>query len=216
MLSPCHHGFVYVNPDSSDPSLGWTPFGVYLGHSADLVSKKGSLFCLGDLSCGLPDSASTMELGWCRYEEGAGSSCLGPLFWQQRWERAPWLLISDLALLPSAAGPASGSPSPLLASLTLPARPLQPPLDLKHLLAFHLNGTTPLSLFPNFSTVWAGQEGGGYVQGRGLGKEDDSAGPRCYQIRTSCHLPRDEDDIIPTPPSQLFRVGVFCFVFVFF
>ncbi|XP_028636459.1 zinc finger protein 385C isoform X1 [Grammomys surdaster] len=51
------------------------------------------------------------------------------------------------------AGPASSAPSPLLASLTLPTRPLQPPLDLKHLLAFHLNGTTPLSLFPNFSTM---------------------------------------------------------------
>ncbi|EDM06055.1 rCG33734 [Rattus norvegicus] len=50
-------------------------------------------------------------------------------------------------------GPASSAPSPLLASLTLPTQPLQPPLDLKHLLAFHLNGTTPLSLFPNFSTM---------------------------------------------------------------
>ncbi|XP_040851651.1 zinc finger protein 385C isoform X1 [Ochotona curzoniae] len=46
------------------------------------------------------------------------------------------------------AGPASSTSSPLLASL-----PLQPPLDLKHLLAFHLNGATPLSLFPNFSTM---------------------------------------------------------------
>ncbi|ERE68439.1 zinc finger protein [Cricetulus griseus] len=51
------------------------------------------------------------------------------------------------------AGPASSAPSPLLASLTLPTRPLQTPLDFKHLLAFHLNGTTPLSLFPNFSTM---------------------------------------------------------------
>uniref|UniRef100_A0A8C5LAJ0 Zinc finger protein 385C n=1 Tax=Jaculus jaculus TaxID=51337 RepID=A0A8C5LAJ0_JACJA len=50
-------------------------------------------------------------------------------------------------------GPASGAPSPLLASLPLPARPLQPPLDFKHLLAFHLSGSTPLSLFPNFSTM---------------------------------------------------------------
>ncbi|EGW08032.1 Zinc finger protein 385C [Cricetulus griseus] len=53
----------------------------------------------------------------------------------------------------AAAGPASSAPSPLLASLTLPTRPLQTPLDFKHLLAFHLNGTTPLSLFPNFSTM---------------------------------------------------------------
>ncbi|XP_070629588.1 zinc finger protein 385C isoform X5 [Bos indicus] len=50
-------------------------------------------------------------------------------------------------------GPASGAPSPLLASLALPARPLQPPLDFKHLLTFHFNGATPLSLFPNFSTM---------------------------------------------------------------
>ncbi|XP_038184686.1 zinc finger protein 385C isoform X2 [Arvicola amphibius] len=50
-------------------------------------------------------------------------------------------------------GPASSTPSPLLASLTLPTRPLQTPLDFKHLLAFHINGTTPLSLFPNFSTM---------------------------------------------------------------
>ncbi|XP_058140244.1 zinc finger protein 385C isoform X3 [Dasypus novemcinctus] len=51
------------------------------------------------------------------------------------------------------AGLASGAPSPLLASLPLPTRPLQPPLDFKHLLAFHFNGATPLSLFPNFSTM---------------------------------------------------------------
>ncbi|XP_062072534.1 zinc finger protein 385C isoform X1 [Lepus europaeus] len=51
------------------------------------------------------------------------------------------------------AGPASSAPSPLLGSLPLPTRPLQPPLDLKHLLAFHFNGAAPLSLFPNFSTM---------------------------------------------------------------
>ncbi|XP_057357472.1 zinc finger protein 385C isoform X6 [Manis pentadactyla] len=51
------------------------------------------------------------------------------------------------------AGPTSSAPSPLLASLPLPTRPLQPPLDFKHLLAFHFNGATPLSLFPNFSTM---------------------------------------------------------------
>ncbi|XP_054544594.1 zinc finger protein 385C [Talpa occidentalis] len=63
-----------------------------------------------------------------------------------------WLPSSDPALLPPAAGPASSTPSPLLASLPLPTRPLQPPLDFKHLLAFHFNGA-PLSLFPNFSTM---------------------------------------------------------------
>ncbi|XP_043857196.1 zinc finger protein 385C isoform X4 [Dromiciops gliroides] len=50
-------------------------------------------------------------------------------------------------------GPASSSPNPLLASLPLPARPLQPPLDIKHFLTFHFNGAAPLSLFPNFSTM---------------------------------------------------------------
>lgn len=72
---------------------------------------------------------------------------------------ALWLPISDPALLPPAAGPASSTPSPLLASLPLAARPLQPPLDFKHLLAFHFNGAAPLSLFPNFSTVRAGLAG---------------------------------------------------------
>ncbi|XP_049715027.1 zinc finger protein 385C isoform X7 [Elephas maximus indicus] len=51
------------------------------------------------------------------------------------------------------AGLASSTPNPLLASLPLPARPLHPPLDFKHLLAFHFNGAAPLSLFPNFSTM---------------------------------------------------------------
>ncbi|GAB1296836.1 Zinc finger protein 385C [Apodemus speciosus] len=51
------------------------------------------------------------------------------------------------------AGPVSSAPSPLLAPLTLSARPLQPPLDLKQMLALHLNGAAPLSLFPNFSTM---------------------------------------------------------------
>ncbi|KAG9350124.1 hypothetical protein JZ751_026477 [Albula glossodonta] len=32
-------------------------------------------------------------------------------------------------------------------------RPLQPQLDLKHFLPFRLNGSSPLSLFPNFNTV---------------------------------------------------------------
>ncbi|KAK7805638.1 LOW QUALITY PROTEIN: hypothetical protein U0070_009787 [Myodes glareolus] len=63
---------------------------------------------------------------------------------------AQWCLQRLRMLL---AGPASSTPSPLLASLTLPTRPLQTPLDFKHLLAFHINGTTPLSLFPNFSTM---------------------------------------------------------------
>ncbi|XP_035262989.1 zinc finger protein 385C isoform X3 [Anguilla rostrata] len=50
----------------------------------------------------------------------------------------------------------TGSPaqsSPLLASLPVPGRPLQPQLDLKHFLPFRLNGSSPLSLFPNFNTM---------------------------------------------------------------
>uniref|UniRef100_H2UTM2 Zinc finger protein 385C n=1 Tax=Takifugu rubripes TaxID=31033 RepID=H2UTM2_TAKRU len=47
----------------------------------------------------------------------------------------------------------SGPGSPLLASLPLPGRPLQPQLDLKHLMPFKLNGSSPLSLFPNFNTM---------------------------------------------------------------
>uniref|UniRef100_A0A3Q3IZ00 C2H2-type domain-containing protein n=2 Tax=Monopterus albus TaxID=43700 RepID=A0A3Q3IZ00_MONAL len=43
--------------------------------------------------------------------------------------------------------------SPLLASLPVPGRPLQPQLELKHLMPFRLNGSSPLSLFPNFNTM---------------------------------------------------------------
>ncbi|XP_077351114.1 zinc finger protein 385C isoform X2 [Festucalex cinctus] len=47
----------------------------------------------------------------------------------------------------------SGQGGPLLASLPVAGRPLQPQLDLKHLLPFRLNGSSPLSLFPNFNTM---------------------------------------------------------------
>ncbi|XP_053706796.1 zinc finger protein 385C isoform X1 [Synchiropus splendidus] len=47
----------------------------------------------------------------------------------------------------------SAQGSPLLASLPVPGRPVQPQLDLKHLLPFRLNGSSPLSLFPNFNTM---------------------------------------------------------------
>uniref|UniRef100_A0A8D0Y2Z0 C2H2-type domain-containing protein n=1 Tax=Sus scrofa TaxID=9823 RepID=A0A8D0Y2Z0_PIG len=87
------------------------------------------------------------------------------LFWLQREEGA---LVSDPALLPPAAGPASGVPSPLLASLPLPTRPLQPPLDFKHLLAFHFNGAAPLTLFPNFSTNQAEAHYKGHKHARKL------------------------------------------------
>ncbi|XP_068605842.1 zinc finger protein 385C [Brachionichthys hirsutus] len=47
----------------------------------------------------------------------------------------------------------SAQGSPLLASLPVAGRPLQPQLDLKHLLPFRLGGSSPLSLFPNFNTM---------------------------------------------------------------
>uniref|UniRef100_A0A3Q2T7Y9 Zinc finger protein 385C n=1 Tax=Fundulus heteroclitus TaxID=8078 RepID=A0A3Q2T7Y9_FUNHE len=47
----------------------------------------------------------------------------------------------------------SAQGNPLIASLPVPGRPLQPQLDLKHLLPFRLNGSSPLSLFPNFNTM---------------------------------------------------------------
>ncbi|XP_039980086.1 zinc finger protein 385C isoform X2 [Xiphias gladius] len=47
----------------------------------------------------------------------------------------------------------SAQGSPLLASLPVPGRPLQPQLNLKNLLPFRLNGSSPLSLFPNFNTM---------------------------------------------------------------
>ncbi|KAM6312101.1 zinc finger protein 385C [Podargus strigoides] len=54
--------------------------------------------------------------------------------------------------VPTAQGP-SGHSSPLLASLSIPGRPLHPPLDIKHFLTFRLNGTSPLNLFPGFNTM---------------------------------------------------------------
>nr|XP_046270352.1 zinc finger protein 385C isoform X2 [Scatophagus argus] len=54
--------------------------------------------------------------------------------------------------MPSSTG-TSAQGSPLLASLPVAGRPLQPQLDLKHLLPFRLNGSSPLSLFPNFNTM---------------------------------------------------------------
>ncbi|XP_057716684.1 zinc finger protein 385C isoform X1 [Corythoichthys intestinalis] len=47
----------------------------------------------------------------------------------------------------------SGQSGPLVTPLPVTGRPLQPQLDLKHLLPFRLNGSSPLSLFPNFNTM---------------------------------------------------------------
>ncbi|XP_055778631.1 zinc finger protein 385C-like isoform X2 [Salvelinus fontinalis] len=41
--------------------------------------------------------------------------------------------------------------NPLLASLSLPGRPLQTQLDIKHFLPLHVNASSPLNLFPNFN-----------------------------------------------------------------
>uniref|UniRef100_A0A1A7WKH5 Zinc finger protein 385C n=1 Tax=Iconisemion striatum TaxID=60296 RepID=A0A1A7WKH5_9TELE len=59
--------------------------------------------------------------------------------------------ISNSKMLSNTGTSAQGNP--LLASLPVPGRPLQPQLDLKHLLPFRLNGSSPLSLFPNFNTM---------------------------------------------------------------
>uniref|UniRef100_A0A8C4TKB1 Zinc finger protein 385C n=1 Tax=Erpetoichthys calabaricus TaxID=27687 RepID=A0A8C4TKB1_ERPCA len=50
----------------------------------------------------------------------------------------------------SSPGKSSG---PLLATLPIAGRPLQPQLDLKHFMPFRLNGSSPMSLFPNFNTM---------------------------------------------------------------
>ncbi|KAI5610588.1 zinc finger protein 385C isoform X2 [Silurus asotus] len=49
-------------------------------------------------------------------------------------------------------GPAAQG-SPLLAALPVQTRPLHTPLELKNFLPFRLNGSNPLSLFPNFNTM---------------------------------------------------------------
>ncbi|XP_005875815.1 PREDICTED: zinc finger protein 385C [Myotis brandtii] len=100
---------------------------------------------------------SAPKLAWL--SSSLPRDCLGSVGLQLR---ATCPLLTELHCLPGRpdpeppaylAGPASSTPSPLLASLPLAARPLQPPLDFKHLLTFHFNGAAPLSLFPNFSTM---------------------------------------------------------------
>uniref|UniRef100_A0A3P9QF37 Zinc finger protein 385B-like n=1 Tax=Poecilia reticulata TaxID=8081 RepID=A0A3P9QF37_POERE len=48
---------------------------------------------------------------------------------------------------------AGRSVHPLLGSLPLPGRPLQPQTQLEHFLPLRVNGSSPLSLFPNFNAV---------------------------------------------------------------
>ncbi|XP_054614345.1 zinc finger protein 385C isoform X3 [Dunckerocampus dactyliophorus] len=68
---------------------------------------------------------------------------------------------------PSSTG-TSGQGGPLLASLPVGGRPLQPQLDLKHLLPFRLNGSSHLSLFPNFNTNQAEAHYKGHKHARKL------------------------------------------------
>ncbi|XP_029768105.1 zinc finger protein 385C isoform X4 [Terrapene carolina triunguis] len=69
--------------------------------------------------------------------------------------------------VPAGQGP-SGHSSPLLASLSVPGRPLHPPLDIKHFLTFRFNGTSPLNLFPNFNTNQAEAHYKGHKHARRL------------------------------------------------
>lgn len=77
---------------------------------------------------------------------------------QRLWfPRSLWLLeidvLSDWSFsLDLCTGPAAQG-SPLLAALPVQTRPLHTPLELKNFLPFRLNGSNPLSLFPNFNTV---------------------------------------------------------------
>ncbi|XP_038846635.1 zinc finger protein 385C-like [Salvelinus namaycush] len=50
-------------------------------------------------------------------------------------------------------GSLTGAANPLLASLSLPGRPLQTQLDIKHFLPLHVNASSPLNLFPNFNMM---------------------------------------------------------------
>uniref|UniRef100_A0A8C4TQC3 Zinc finger protein 385C n=1 Tax=Erpetoichthys calabaricus TaxID=27687 RepID=A0A8C4TQC3_ERPCA len=60
-------------------------------------------------------------------------------------------------MIPTPASPLPSGPlyasGPLLATLPIAGRPLQPQLDLKHFMPFRLNGSSPMSLFPNFNTM---------------------------------------------------------------
>ncbi|MBN3272153.1 Z385B protein, partial [Polyodon spathula] len=60
---------------------------------------------------------------------------------------------SSASATPTSSAGSQVQSNPLLATLPVPGRSLQPQLDLKHFLPFRLNGSSPLSLFPNFSTM---------------------------------------------------------------
>lgn len=158
-----------------------------MGYCADPASEKRSLFCLGNLTCGLPDSASPTELGWCDYKEGAGSFCLGSTwpfvlaaevvespvaphfrpYPSSSCSRSGLQCPQPLAGLPDPAYPASATPTGLEAPARLPPQWHHPAQSLPQL---------------QHGMGWAG--GWGHMQVLGMGKKGDSAGPRCYQTET--------------------------------
>ncbi|XP_008434948.1 zinc finger protein 385B-like [Poecilia reticulata] len=61
--------------------------------------------------------------------------------------------LRRLAKAVSAGALSQNQVHPLLGSLPLPGRPLQPQTQLEHFLPLRVNGSSPLSLFPNFNAV---------------------------------------------------------------
>ncbi|XP_014891801.1 zinc finger protein 385C-like isoform X1 [Poecilia latipinna] len=61
--------------------------------------------------------------------------------------------LRRLAKAVSAGALSQNQVHPLLGSLPLPGRPLQPQTQLEHFLPLRVNGSSPLSLFPNFNTM---------------------------------------------------------------
>ncbi|KAK7919543.1 hypothetical protein WMY93_010827 [Mugilogobius chulae] len=61
--------------------------------------------------------------------------------------------LRRLAKVVSAGALTQSQIHPLLGSLPLPGRPLQAPAQLEHFLPLRVNGSTPLSLFPNFNAM---------------------------------------------------------------
>ncbi|XP_048685955.1 zinc finger protein 385C isoform X6 [Caretta caretta] len=92
--------------------------------------------------------------------------------------------------VPTGQGP-SGHSSPLLASLSIPGRPLHPPLDIKHFLTFRLNGTSPLNLFPNFNTNQAEAHYKGHKHARRLKAIEAVKNKQKTAVATSRDIPAD-------------------------
>lgn len=105
----------------------------------------------GGVKAPLVSNKSKPGLLWVQYLTFLEAISAVPVL-QPQWDRNVSLLLTFISLCCPGT---SAQGSPLLASLPVPGRPLQPQLDLKHLLPFRLNGSSPLSLFPNFNTVSA-------------------------------------------------------------